>query len=464
MFALSPPPIDRCRVLELGCASGGNLIPLAFAFPRSEFVGLDYSRHQVDDAQATIGALGVDNIRIECASILDVTHDWGKFDYILCHGVFSWVDADVQDKILAIARDNLADDGVAYVSYNTYPGWHLRDMVRHMMRYHASQFAEPDEQVQQARALLAFLASASRQSDAYGQMLRGEAVRLGGAPDAYLYHEHLERTNTPLYFHEFIARAARFDLQYLSEAVVSDMLTTHLGPEVSETLERISPDILHLEQYLDFVRNRQFRQTLLCHDAAHPKRALTPAFLRGLLLSSAATVDSKSVDLSEGVQVTFTAESKRATVAAAATKAAFTVLIEQWPRAIDFDALCSAALERAAPALPARSIDDARQRLVDDLFGAVMYGMIQPHTCPLRCTNTVSNRPRAHPVAALLARSSPVVVNAHHAAIQLDATCLQALQAADGTRTRAEIADLLDEPSRIDGVLATLTRSALLIE
>ena len=147
IFGVSTPDIAACRVLELGCASGGNLIPMAFNLPRSEFVGVDLSRHQVDDGRSVIRDLGLSNIRIEHASILDIGPDFGTFDYIICHGVFSWVDEPVQEKILQVASDNLSASGVAYISYNTYPGWHMREGVRRMMRYHTRQFDEPQEQI-----------------------------------------------------------------------------------------------------------------------------------------------------------------------------------------------------------------------------------------------------------------------------------------------------------------------------
>ena len=146
----------------------------------------------------------------------------------------------VQDKLLTIAARNLSPNGVAYVSYNTYPGWHMHETVRHMMRYHAGQFAEPQEQVEQARALLKFLASASEGTGLYSQLLTVEADRLGRLPESYLFHEYLEQTNLPMYFREFIERAERVGLQYLSEAVVSEMLTSHFPASVAATLERIA--------------------------------------------------------------------------------------------------------------------------------------------------------------------------------------------------------------------------------
>jgi methyltransferase-like protein len=428
-------------VLELGCASGGNLIPMAFNLPSSDFVGVDLSRHHVDHGLATVRALKLTNVRMEHASILDVDGGWGQFDYIICHGVFSWVERPVQDKILEICRENLTPAGVAYISYNTYPGWHMRESVRHMMRYHVAQFDEPAEQVEQARALLTFLASASDSSSPYGELLTREVDRLSKATDSYLYHEHLEQTNVPLYLHDFADRAERAGLQYLSEAVVSEMLVSHFPAAIAETLERISPDILHLEQYMDFVRNRQFRRTLLCHKEQKPNRALTPAFLSGLMVSSAAVTDASPDDLSASTSMVFKTDAQEAAVTLPASKAAMLTLMETWPRAIDVDELCAIALERAAPFM--NSADDARRSLMGDLFGSVMYGMVLLHTQPPPCTNQASDRPRAHPLAAHQAALGDLIVNAHHEMIRLDPLGREVVFLSDGTRGRAELVDAL---------------------
>jgi methyltransferase-like protein/2-polyprenyl-3-methyl-5-hydroxy-6-metoxy-1,4-benzoquinol methylase len=468
IFGLNTPDVAACRVLELGCASGGNIIPMAFNLPRSEFVGIDLSQQQVQDGRTAIATLGLRNTRIEHASITDIDDTWGRFDYIICHGVFSWVERAVQDKILEIAAQSLTANGVAYVSYNTYPGWHMREMSRAMMRYHASQFSEPREQVAQARALLTFLASASKDTGPYHQVLTVEAERLNRSPDSYLFHEHLERTNLPLYFHEFIQRADAAGLQYLSEAVVSEMLTSLFPAPVAQTLERISPDLLHLEQYMDFVRNRQFRQTLLCHSSARPRRTLDPDVLRGLLLSSPARLDDTQLDLAPGVAVSFASGSRRATVTSPVSKAALTVLMEQWPCAVDVDQLLDDALARAASFLGPASVTEARRATLEDLFAGVMHGLIEPHTLAPPCTAQPSDLPRAHPVAALQARHGPFVVNAHHSMHELDALALEVLTMANGERNRDEMTALLGERlengrESLDAALATLTRSALLV-
>src|SRR5690606_25534400 len=139
------------------CAAGGNLLPIADANPDAQCIGVDYSRRQINDGQNIIQAVGLNNVELRHASIADVDESYGKFDYIICHGVFSWVPPEIQDHILQGCRRKLTENGVAYVSYNTYPGWHMREMIRDMMRYHVSQFADAATKIKQARAVHKFL-------------------------------------------------------------------------------------------------------------------------------------------------------------------------------------------------------------------------------------------------------------------------------------------------------------------
>ena len=159
LLGMEPPPVPTCRVLELGCARGGNLIPQAEDLPQATFLGIDLSPRQIEQGQATINALGLRNIELRQGDILAIDDALGQFDYILCHGVFSWVPREVQEKILEVCRRNLASNGVALVSYNTYPGWRPIEAVRDVLRYQAAKFSDPRQQIEQAQAMLQFLAS-----------------------------------------------------------------------------------------------------------------------------------------------------------------------------------------------------------------------------------------------------------------------------------------------------------------
>ena len=152
LFGMQPAPIDRCRVLEVGCASGGNLIPMAASLPGSEFVGIDFSPVHIERGVADIEALGLSNIRLLAMDIMDFSEAHGTFDYIIAHGVYSWVPNAVQERLLAICARQLQPAGIAYVSYNTLPGWRMRSVVRDAMTYHTRGIAEPGKRVAQARA------------------------------------------------------------------------------------------------------------------------------------------------------------------------------------------------------------------------------------------------------------------------------------------------------------------------
>ena len=171
--------------LELGCGAGGNLIPMAQAMLGATFTGYDLSGVQVREAADLIRTLGLGNIKVEQRNILEVEEGADRFDYIICHGVFSWVPENVQDRIFSICRESLSQNGVALISYNTYPGWHMRESIRGMMRYHARQFDDPRTQVVQSRALLDFLVkSVDAEKSPYGMYLAGELKLLSATADS----------------------------------------------------------------------------------------------------------------------------------------------------------------------------------------------------------------------------------------------------------------------------------------
>jgi methyltransferase-like protein/cyclopropane fatty-acyl-phospholipid synthase-like methyltransferase len=443
LFGISPAPVTRCHVLELGCASGGNLIPMAFHLPGSKFVGVDLSGRQVAMGRGDIEKLSLKNISIEHASMMDVDSSWGVFDYIICHGVYSWVPDEVQDKILTIASENLAPQGIAYVSYNTYPGWHMREMIRHMMLYHANQFQETQERIDQARALVDFLAeSVSAEDDPYGLLLQTELDNIRHSTDSYLFHDHMEVVNAPVYFYQFTERADKHSLQYLSEANFSTVLTSGFPDEVAETLDRISDDLIRNEQYMDFVRNRMFRQTLLCRKGISLKRGLGGEDVRSLLVASKARPDTEQVDLAPGIKQSFEAPGGLPVQTEfPLTKAALTVLWEHWPRAIDLNTLFQEASRRLgdSPVHRKAEIQKDRMTLADDLLHCYAANAVELRTWQADFVTEVSERPKVSGLASYMARKEQFAVNQRHQAVHLDPVPLELVRLLDGTRDRAAL-------------------------
>src|SRR5574341_1083108 len=360
LFGLDAPAAESCRVLEIGCSMGGNLLVMAQDYPRSQFVGIDASSRQIAEGWKTVQQLGLKNLQLRHLDVLEAGDDLGRFDYIISHGVFSWVPARVQQKMLEICQRSLAPNGVAYISYNTYPGWHIRGVVRDMMFYRSAHFADPQTSLAQAKAMVEFVAQASRGADTpYQRLLQSELKHIGQMEDYYLQHEHLEEHNQPLYFHEFARRLAVNGLQYLGDADFSTMVSSNFSPEVAKTLQELGAhDIVQMEQYMDFVRCRYFRKTLICRSGVRLNRTLTPHVVKDLLLASDAKPATPAWALEPAQTMSFEAAGGyKISCKAPLTKIALRTLKSEWPMPVAFpELLARSRSEAAAAGYPA---DDA---------------------------------------------------------------------------------------------------------
>ena len=457
LFGAAPPPVAEARVLELGCARGGNLIPMAIAAPGAQFVGIDLSGRQIEDAKSVASGLGLGNIDLRHASILDVDASYGEFDYIICHGVFAWVPRSVQDKILSIYEQHLTPNGVGHVSYNTYPGWHFRGMVREMLVYHSAGFSDAPTQIAAAKAMLGFLAHSAGQDSSYGRILNAELDLLAKLPDYYLFHEHLEPNNRPLYFHEFAERVEAAGLQYLGDADPPTMGHFNFPEEVQQILARLSNNVVQAEQYMDFLRNRTFRQSLLVKRDVQHSRSLTPASLRGLRVAS-------SADLLEGTSSGGEHQFRGRFDGTLTTRdpvliTALQTLRQSWPGSIMFEDLALTV----GNALGAGSDDIGRSLGVSLLRLYMSSRLIELHATPPAFTLVVSERPVASPLARLQAVESTDVTNLRHEPVRLGDAERVLLAHMDGTRSRDEVLALVNDRQTGEAVLDQFAQRALLI-
>jgi methyltransferase-like protein/cyclopropane fatty-acyl-phospholipid synthase-like methyltransferase len=475
---LDPMPPRRCRVLELGCADGGNLIPMAAELPESRFTGIDLSPRQIGSGRAAVGAARLTNVDLRAMSILDIDDTLGQFDYVICHGVFSWVTPDVQEKILQICRMLLVPRGVAYISYNTYPGWHLREVVRDMAVFHSRRFTDPEERTARAFELVQFLAETSAGGgEAHALLMRTAREHFEENRDrpTYLAHEYLERTNAPMYFHELAARAAAHGLQYLTEAEPSATEVDNLAPAVAERLHAFTSDRIELEQYVDFAVNRMFRRTLLCHADVPIDREPSPAKMRRLFASSSVKPATDLPEVNDDSSASFRTERDAAFSSShPLAKAALVVLSAAWPEALAFDDLAAGIARRLHAGAPG---DAALTDLLASLHGSGVIGL---HALPPNCTRVVSAYPRVSALARQQAAAGLLITNQHRRVLRLDDPFARFLVVhLDGTRSHADLVRLLDtevtagrldvrtegqpirEPHRIPSVLQALVEHQL---
>jgi SAM-dependent methyltransferase len=445
LFGLQPALPSQARVLELGCSAGGNLLPLAARYPEARFVGIDYSEVQAERGRAQVRELGLGNVEIRQQSIADFGQAEAPFDYIVCHGVYSWVPPEMQQSILALCRANLAPDGIAYVSYNTYPGWKMREVVRDAMMYHTRGLTDPGDKLAQARAIVRFTKEVSDPASAFGRMLVDEAGLVEKAEDFYLFHEHLEPNNRPCYFREFIDAAGAHGLGYLGEASLADMAPQRLGQKVHDALQKLSGgNIIATEQYMDFFRNRSFRQTLLVRSERMPavRRAITPASHHAFRLSSgfvpAAPVTPEGAEPAEFRD----ASGRSLRIVAPLLKAYLLELAMRFPRPAPHAELLAAATSRLQGKLVVGEPDVAALDLA--LMRFMLEGVLRLHLEPLPVGSARDAMPRSFPPArAAVLQREETVATLRHDTVRLNSVDSKVLRLLDGEHDHAALREAL---------------------
>lgn len=448
LFGMKPPEVSRCRVLELGCGDGLNLISVGLGLPEAKCVGIDPALSGITRGQEILEGIGLKNVTLSQRSILDIEPDFGQFDFIIAHGVYSWVPPEVRDKLLGICKENLAENGVAYVSYNAYPGSHQREMVREMMRYHVAEFTDPTQRIEQARALMEFLAEQARtEGDVYRSVLKQEQERIRGFADSSLFHDDLAEENAPVYFYQFVEHAGRHGLQYLSEAYFTETQTGVFPADVVAVLNQIADSLVAKEQYLDFLKGRRFRQTLLCHAACELDRIPRPERMAQFSIASPMRTDSPPLELQSRAVVTFAGPLKSSiSTDNPLIKAALVALGKAWPQAVHFRDLLTGA--RAAcgrgNGQEGPGIDEDVRVLGDMLLRAYAGGIIEVYGHPPRFALQPGERPVASPLARRQSREDGRLINLRHYNIEIENPLGRYLVGRlDGSLDRAGLVDEL---------------------
>lgn len=439
LFGLRPAAAERCRVLELGCASGGNLIPMALASPDARFEGVDLSARQVAMGQARIEVLGLRNITVRQGDVADPDLVSGEFDYIVCHGLFSWVPRPVQDAVLALCGRHLAPGGIFYCSYNVLPGWRQRGVIRDVFRRHTPEGASPLDRVARGRWLLDRLAEASNAATPYGQLLRHEAQQLARMPDSYIVGEFLSDENEALYFSEFAARARAAGLAYLADTDLHSARVAAGDAEAQRLVEALAgQDADMAEQYLDLFHGRQFRQSLLVRaEAVGPARPTMEArrlaplhFSSRLRMERAA--DGQAMVLRDPAGPSITTNDP-------AFARAMEALGQCWPETRSLRELLD--LPGVADGADRNAV---AERLLQSLLSTTVAGLTAASTRALRIGRAGVERPLACPLARIEAAAGQAwVTSLRHAPVRPGPFAMTLLPLLDGRHDRAALAALL---------------------
>ncbi len=406
LFGMTPAPVTKCRVLEIGCGDGSNLIPMAVHLPDSSFVGVDLASVPIAKGRKMAEDLGLTNLSMVAADLRDIGADYGEFDYIVAHGVYSWVPDEVRDGLMAVCGARLTPQGVAYISYNAYPGRHIRQMLDEMMMYHTRHIDDPQQRIRESRALLHKINEEHLAPAAWRTLLNDEMQSVQQKRDSAFWHDDLSPINRPVYFHEFAAHASAHGMDYLGDAEIHVMSDLRPVPGAPET------GVLDREQFLDFLLCRRFRETLLCRRGVALNRTPAPASMAKFCFSAPCQVhEGGAIEGLHGMKIS-PGQPVLERVASA--------LGSSYPLPLPFHELVPYASNAG--------------ELARILLALISSGFAMLHVHDFPCQEDVTERPKATRLARYLAAQGYMVCNVSHMAVQLDEAGRRILMLLDGTR------------------------------
>lgn len=422
LAGLDVPAPSAARFLEIGCAAGHNLLPLAARWPESRFVGIDFSTSAIAEARETARLAGLTNVVFVETDLRTYQPGDGElFDFIITHGVYSWVPADVRQASLDLCAARLSLCGVALISYNTMPGWSLRKTLGGLTsRLSATQSVggDPGE-------ILAFLATAAGNQTPYARHLTSELHEMLGKGGAALAFDDFGPVNEPCTFLDFTDHAGRSGLRYLGESQLVEDFPLSLPPEAAEILKPLAGNPRVMQQTIDVLTNRAFRRSLLCRADA-PGEGMAAARVLDFSVRSPHVFER----MAGGARLLNQAGKELARFEDPLVVAFFSVLsttqsipvgevIWQMPDLLDPDRR-----------LPRMVVDSARR------------GLVLLRDEPVRFDPGIPAFPNLGPLRLISARKGQPIVDLYHAPCHLDDRWQPVAVAMDGSRSVADLVAL----------------------
>ncbi len=433
--------LDNYHLAELGCGDGANLLALAFYDPSSFFLGIDNSNNQLESARKGAECLGLKNIQFLQQDIRDINPaDFQLFDYIIAHGLYSWVPDDARHAILDFCRQSLAPNGLAYISYNAQPGWSTRRLVREALLRSRSvrEAALEDKAARAIQVITQLLKDLPYPDYASSVLLAKELERVRDGKPFYVLHEYLAEVNDGFWLGDFVERAREHGLDYVTDAQFCRW-EGYVPKELQAALAKRNLDPIEQEETADLLCDRYFRASILCREDAPRILTSHEDLLEQVHIATSLHAQADPFNLIDGVAEWFLGTGgTRITLEASITKAAMLQLSAQWPLDMSLGMLFAKASEfLAAQGCPIPA--DARVRLANDLITLFEAGQVDLRLRTLVYPTEVPEHPKAHALARFEAEHREALTTPYHIALPFDPLALTFVRELDGSRSISEL-------------------------
>lgn len=457
------PLFQRFRLAEIGCGDGANLLPLAFYHPESTFIGIDNSRAELDRARGGARCLGLENIRFVLKDVRDLEPtDFAPCDYVIAHGLYSWVPKDARDAILTFCRQSLTPSGLAYISYNAQPGWATRRLVREtLLRARSVREAAIKDKAERAIEIANRLLEDLPSRDyAFAVLLAEELERVRDGKPGYVFHEYLAEVNEGFWLRDFVERARRNGLDYVADAQFCRW-EGHVPEELKAVLAKRDLDPIEQEEAADLLGNRYFRASILCRADAPRESTSHRELPEEVHIATSLCAKSDPFEPKEGVVERFLSkDGPEVTLDASITKAAVVLLAAQWPLGMRLETLYLQATKLLA-SNGCEVPTGARSQLSDELMTLFEAGQIDLRLREPAYHTEIPEYPQAHALARFEAEHREALITPYHLPLPFEPQALALVRALDGFQSRAELGRAFGE-ELVGQTLGVLGRWGLL--
>jgi SAM-dependent methyltransferase len=256
--------LDEYRVLELGCGDGTNLLPMAYYRPHATFVGIDSAHTRIAVANEKRSSLRLTNITFAATDFESTRRSLtGHFDYIIAHGVFSWVSAETRAALMELCAERLRPGGLLYLNYNARPGWNVRGLIRDFLLMQTAKIRDLRARTDRAREIAARMAEELAGGEhPYSRLLANEFRFVGETDPSHTAHEYLAEHNEAYTRGQFLELMVQYGLVYVADADFN--YTSGRLPEgLSSRLTRLDINADTIDQAADLVCYRQLHSPIL---------------------------------------------------------------------------------------------------------------------------------------------------------------------------------------------------------